>query len=197
MQAALHTSAALSILLCLGACSGGGGSSDPNIPASVPDGAGQTRIDMIGTWSIRDSVVIESNSSVATPPLNNTAFVIDAGRVVSFQGLSVAPGDLELLAGTTLTSYINQVDGARMFFSFSYDSRAIGGENFQLAVAGGAIDADTIEVEHYESIQRNGQATPLFTRSRYRLVRIATTPAYLDARSEEAIRVFDEQLIRR
>ncbi|MFK7740801.1 MAG: hypothetical protein AB8H80_10800 [Planctomycetota bacterium] len=180
-----------SLALALGACSGSSGSSDPQIPASVPAGAGNVAIDMSGTWEIRDATIVESNFVGAEPPLNNTPFLLNPDEVVSVANILVTPATLELLAGAPLEFYVNTVTDRRFFYAWASDRRPNGENRFELAVAGGAIDADTILVEQFESILEQGQVEPFFERSQYRLVRVAGAPAMLDPASEEAKTAFE------
>jgi hypothetical protein len=170
-------------LATLGACSGGGGgggATAPQIAASVPNGAGTVAIVMAGTWQIQNATVIDSNSTQPVPPLNGTTFVIEPGRVVSIGGLPVDAAGLQVLLGAPLDSYVNQVDDRTVFYGLIVDRRSAMQSREEVAVAGGALDADTISVEAYTSTQAPSAAEPIFTLSRYQLVRVApTTPLHL------------------
>lgn len=161
-------------LTAIAACSGsGGGLSDPEIAASVPDGAGLLPINMTGSWEVRNSVVISSNSANPEPPANGTVFVLDSTQVVSIGGLPLDPDGLRLLLGAPLDSYVNQVSSRTLFYGLAVDRRAIGMTREEVAVAGGSLDADTMAVETYSSSQAPNTAEPVVTLSRYQLVRVA------------------------
>src|SRR5262245_46658219 len=91
-----------SLIACalLTACGGGGGGGNgTGILATVPSGSGQRTIQMVGTWEIRQSVVVDTNDPAAAPPLNGTQVVIGIDGVASIGGLSVARTDLEAFLG--------------------------------------------------------------------------------------------------
>jgi len=135
---------------------------------------------MAGTWQISNAAIVDTNSTSPAPPINGTTFVIELARVVSIAGLSVDPVGLTQLLGVPLDSYVNQVDDRTVFYGLVVDRRDSGLSREEVAVAGGAINADTISVEAYSSTQAPGVAEPIFTLSRYDLVRVAgTTPAEL------------------
>tara|TARA_R110002096_G_scaffold14256_5_gene49711 strand:- start:4529 stop:5146 length:618 start_codon:yes stop_codon:yes gene_type:complete len=161
-------------LTAIAACSGGsGGPSVPQIAANVPDGAGSVTIAMTGSWEIRNAVVIDSNSANPVPPLNGTTFTIQPDKVVSIGGLPVDPDGLALLLGAPLDSYVNEVSDRTLFYGLVVDRRAAGMTREEVAVAGGSLNADTIAVEAYSSSQSPAAADPVFTLSRYELVRVA------------------------
>jgi len=171
-----------SITLCLlfvsAACGGGGGGSAvPDIPAVVPPGAGITQIDMAGTWEIQNTEVVDTNAPTPTPPVDGTLFQLEPTRIAAIGGLSVDPIVLEQLIGAPLVTYVNQVDASRVFYGVLVDQRSSGGARLETALAGGALDADTILVEAFTSEQSSADPAPVFTRSRYQLVRVSgTTP---------------------
>lgn len=162
------------------ACSGGGGGGEPtgpDIPVSVPTGAGGVQIDMAGTWAIQNATILETNAVVPDPPVDGTLFQFEPTRVATIGGLSVDPDDLAAIIGAPLVSYVNQIDGSRVFYGLVVDRRATGGLRLETALAGGAVDANTIAVEAFNSAQAPNEAEPQFTRSRYLLVRVpGTTP---------------------
>jgi len=131
--------------------------------------------DMAGLWSIQDTVIIESNNPVPTPPVDGTIFELDPTRIVTIGGFDVSPGALAQAAGAPLISYINVVDMSSVFYGVVIDERASGGSRFETALAGGAVDADTVVVEALNSSQSAIAAFPSFTRSRYKLVRTSGT----------------------
>ena len=164
------------------ACSRGiGGTPDvtvtPDIPVTVPPGTGILAIDMAGMWVIEDAVVIETNAPVPNPPFNGTMFELETTRIASIGGLSVAPGDLIAVIGSPLVSYVNLVEASTVYYGLVVDQRATGGLRIETALAGGAVDANTISVEAYNSTQSATDLVPRYTRSRYVLVRTSgTTP---------------------
>ena len=174
------SSITLCLLLLSAACGGGGGGGDaatPDIPAIVPPGAGITQIDMAGTWAIQNTEVVDSNAVTPNPPVDGTLFQLEPTRVATIGGLSVDPAVLEQLIGAPLVTYVNQVDASRVFYGVLVDQRSSGGARLETALAGGAIDADTIMVEAFTSEQSPTDPEPIFTRSRYQLVRVpGTTP---------------------
>lgn|GEM_PF-3416647 len=164
------------LLLLAAACSGGGGGpSSPEIPASIPAGAGSVLIDMAGTWSIQDTLIIDSNAPAPNPPIDGTLLQFEPGRIVTIGGFSVDAALLESLVGLPLESYVNQIDASRVFFAVAVDRRPLGGSRQESALAGGAIDNNTILVEAFNSAQSSSDPVPLYTLSRYRLVRVAGT----------------------
>src|SRR5690606_5859686 len=116
-------------------------------------GAGRIPIVMAGTWQIQGATIIDTNATNPAPPLNGTVFVMEPGRVVSIAGLSVDPVGLTQLLGVPLDTYVNQVDDRTVFYGLVVDRRASGLTREEVAVAGGAINADTISVEAYASTQ--------------------------------------------
>jgi hypothetical protein len=149
----------------------------PELPVAVPSGTGMVVIDMAGTWVIDDAVIIETNAPVPNPPFNGTLFELEPTRVSSIGGLSVAPGDLIAVIGSPLVSYVNLIDASTVFYGLVIDQRATGGERIETALAGGAVDTNTIAVEAYNSTQSPSDVIPRYTRSRYVLVRTpGTTP---------------------
>jgi hypothetical protein len=179
----LLSTAALALLALAAACSGSSRSAppDPQVGASVPTGAGGVAIAMVGTWEIRDAQIVETNNPTPTPPLNGTRVEIGPDAIVSIGGLSVTRANLELVLGATLETYVNQLNGKTLFYGLVVDQRATGGARQQVGVAGGAVSADAIAVEAFESVQGPGAASPIFTRSRYTLARVATTsPLWLE-----------------
>ncbi|MGC6489322.1 MAG: hypothetical protein ACON4Z_16870 [Planctomycetota bacterium] len=175
---------ALLSLLAVSACGGGGGNggaqtgaTNPNLPVSVPPGTGALTIDMAGTWTIQDAIVVETNAAVPNPPFNGTPMAFEPTRIASIGGLSVAPGDLAALIGSPLVSYVNVIDSSTVFYGLVVDQRASGGDRLETALAGGAVSANTIAVEAFNSTQSPSDPVPRFTRSRYVLVRSpGTTP---------------------
>ena len=160
-----------------GSSGGGGGSAVPDIPASVPPGAGVLQIDMAGTWAIQDTSVLETNAANPTSPPNGTLFMLEPTRIASIGGLSVEQSALEQFVNAPLESYVNQLDGTNVYYAVVTDQRASGGERIETALAGGAVDANTILVEAFTSAQGASDPAPQFTRSRYTLVRVpGTTP---------------------
>ena len=146
--------ASLVLLAVLGSCSSGGGGgggspASPDIPAALPEGSGAIAIEMAGTWAIQNATIIETNAAVPVPPVNGTQFVIEPTRVVSIGGLSVDPDDLATILGAPLASYVNQVDASRVFYGLVVDRRSTGGTRAETALAGGALDANTISVEAF------------------------------------------------
>lgn len=165
------------VMLC--ACSGGGGGGaaapEAGPPASVPDGTGITPIQMTGTWEIQNATVIDSSSTDPAPPLNGTTFRIDGETIVEIGGLSVAPEFLSILLGAPLESYVNEVNGLTLMYQVVVDRREAGGTREEIAVAGGAFDPDSISVEAYSISQSPNDAQPVYTLSRYSLIRQSTT----------------------
>ena len=156
---------------------GGGGPAAPDIPASVPPGAGVLQIDMAGSWVIQNAEVLDTNTTSPTPPPNGTLFQLESTRVASIGGLSVEQSALEQFVNAPLESYVNQLDGTNVYFAVVFDQRASGGERIETALAGGAVDANTILVEAFNSAQGASDPVPQFIRSRYNLVRVpGTTP---------------------
>ncbi|HEB53413.1 MAG TPA: hypothetical protein ENI87_09185 [bacterium] len=179
MNSTIRPIACLWVTMLAAACNGSGGGggetqspTGPQFPAVVPNGAGNLSITMAGTWTIQDAAVIETNAATPAPPLNGTPFVLDAQRILTIGGLSVAPDDLALFLGAQLVSYVNMTDGRTLFYGVTVDRRPAGGTREEIALAGGAIDADTIAVEAFSSTQSPSQVEPEFVRSRYTLVRV-------------------------
>ena len=153
------------------------GAVTPDLPVGVPTGTGALAIDMAGTWTIQDAVVIETNAAVPDPPFNGTPMVFEPTRIASIGGLSVAPGDLAAVIGAPLVSYVNVIDSSTVFYGLVVDQRATGGPRLETALAGGAVSANTIAVEAFNSVQLPTDTVPRFTRSVYILVRApGTTP---------------------
>ena len=180
------------------ACSRGiGGTPDvtvtPDIPVTVPPGTGILAIDMAGMWVIEDAVVIETNAPVPNPPFNGTMFELETTRIASIGGLSVAPGDLIAVIGSPLVSYVNLVEASTVYYGLVVDQRATGGLRIETALAGGAVDANTISVEAYNSTQSATDLVPRYTRSRYVLVRTSGTTPLLHRPEELGF----EDLVRR
>lgn len=171
---------ALLVLLSAGSCGNSGaqtGAVTPDLPVGVPTGTGALAIDMAGTWTIQDAVVIETNAAVPDPPFNGTPMVFEPTRIASIGGLSVAPGDLAAVIGSPLVSYVNVIDSSTVFYGLVVDQRATGGPRLETALAGGAVSANTIAVEAFNSVQLPTDTVPRFTRSVYILVRApGTTP---------------------
>ena len=157
-------------------CSGGGSSAppDPQVAAAVPNGTGQIAIQMAGTWEIRDAAVADSNLPTPLVPLNGTQVVLDGAKIVSIAGLSVARADLEAFLGTTLTLYVNQADGRKLFYGIATDRFATGGTRDKSALAGGSVNDASIAVEAFTSTQLDAASAELFTRSRYTLAKVGT-----------------------
>lgn len=156
---------------------GGGGPAAPDISASVPPGAGVLQIDMAGSWVIQNSEVLEANTTNPMPPPNSTLFQLESTRFASIGGLSVEQSALEQFVNAPLESYVNQLDGTNAYFAVVIDQRAFGGDRVETALAGGAVDANTIMVEAFNSTQGASDPAPSFIRSRYSLVRVpGTTP---------------------
>jgi hypothetical protein len=179
----LLSTAALALLALAAACSGSSRSAppDPQVGASVPTGAGGVVIAMVGTWEIRDAQIVETNNPSPVPPLTGTRVEIGADSITSIGGLGVSRANLEAVLGAALESYVNQQNGRTLFYGLVVDQRATGGLRQQVGVAGGAVDANTIAVEAFESVQPASQAQAVFTRSRYTLARVATTsPLWLE-----------------
>lgn len=174
--------------LCLGllaAACGGGGGGGTGIEAKVPAGSGQRTIQMVGTWEIRQAVVIDTNDPAAAAPLNGTQVVIGVQGVVSIAGLSVSRSDLETVLGFPLDAYLNQQDGRTVLYGIASDRRAQSGILQEIGLAAGSVDDDTIAVEQFASTQTASQQSPVFVRSRYSLVRIdVAAPPALPARQE-------------
>jgi hypothetical protein len=187
MQRVLGLSALL-VLLATGSCGNSGpqttGAVTPDLPVGVPTGTGALAIDMAGTWTIQDAAVIETNAAFPNPPFNGTPMVFEPTRIASIGGVSVAPADLTALIGSPLVSYVNVIDSSTVFYGLVVDDRATGGPRLETALAGGAVSANTIAVEAFNSIQLPSDPVPHFTRSVYVLVRApGTTP--LQHRPEE------------
>lgn len=174
------TSLMFSTMLLAGACSGGGGGGGgtPEMPstpsARVPEGTGIVPIQMTGLWEISDAVVIETNSPNPVPPLNGTVFQIGPDGIETIAGLSVEPDFLEVLLGAPLESYVNELDGRTLMYAVVVDRRATGGTREAVAVAGGAFDPDAISVEALSSSQSPTDSEPVYTLSRYSLVRLSS-----------------------
>lgn len=167
----------LVILPGCGGGGGGGGPTAPDIPAAVPPGAGILQIDMAGTWAVQNAQIVETNTANPTPPPTGTLFQLEPTRIASIGGLSVQQPALEQFINAPLDSYVNQLDGTKMYYGVVADQRAAGGERIEIALAGGALDANTILVESFTSAQSTSAPAPQFTRSRYSLVRVpGTTP---------------------
>lgn len=180
------------------ACSGGFGATPdvtvtPDIPVTVPPGTGILAIDMAGMWIIEDAVVIETNAPVPNPPFNGTMFELEPTRIASIGGLSVAPGDLIAVIGSPLVSYVNLVEASTVYYGLVVDQRATGGLRIETALAGGAVDANTISVEAYNSTQSATDLIPRYTRSRYMLTRTSGTTPLLHRPEELGF----EDLVRR
>jgi hypothetical protein len=109
------------------------------------------------------------------PPLTGTRVEIGADSITSIGGLGVSRANLEAVLGAALETYVNQQNGRTLFYGLVVDQRATSGLRQQVGVAGGAVDANTIAVEAFESVQLASQAQAVFTRSRYTLARVATT----------------------
>ncbi len=182
---------AILVLMTSAACGNGGsgdgaqiGNTTPELPVGVPVGTGSLAIDMAGTWTIQDAIVVETNAAAPNAPFNGTPRQFEPTRIASIGGLSVAPSDLSALIGSPLVSYVNVIDESTVFYGLVVDQRASGGERLETALAGGAVAANTIAVEAFNSVQSATDPVPLFTRSRYVLVRSpGTTP--LQHRPEE------------
>jgi len=134
---------------------------------------------MAGTWSIQNATVLESNAAVPDTPVDGTLFQFEPTRIVTIGGLSVDPDDLAALIGAPLVSYVNQIDQTRVFYGLVVDRRSSGGTRLESALAGGSVDANTIAVEAFTSVQAPNDAEPTFTRSRYLLVRVSGTSPLL------------------
>ncbi len=154
---------------------GGGGAAADGIAAQVPAGTGLVAIEMAGTWEIRAAVVMDTNATDAQPPASGTQVSIGAAAVESIAALSVRRDDLEALLGAPLELYVNQLDGRTVFYAVTFDRRAHGGTREVVALAGGSVNADTIAVEQFTSTLPANGATAAFVRSRYNLVRVASS----------------------
>lgn len=168
----------VTVVCCLAACSGSssGGAAPPvgpQIAAGVPAGSGLQSIQMTGTWEIRNSQIVDTNSPTPDPAINGTQFVIDSGRVQTIGLLPVNPDQLTLLLGSPPEYYVNQVDGKTIFYGVIVDRRAANDSRLEIAVAGGALDTDTIAVEAYSSAQGPNDLEPIYVVSRYQLARVA------------------------
>ena len=132
---------------------------------------------MAGSWVIQNAEVLEANTTNPTPPPDGTLFQLESTRVASIGGLNVEQSALEQFVNAPLESYINQLDGTNVYYAVISDQRASGGERIETALAGGAVDANTILVESFNSVQGASDLVPHFIRSRYSLVRVpGTTP---------------------
>ncbi len=161
------------ILLACGGGGGGGGGDTPSLVANVPTGSGQVPIQMLGTWEIRDPVVLETNDPAPSLPLAGARIVIGAQGVASIGGFSTVRADLEAFLTFPLDWYVNQIDGKTVLYGLSYDRLSRSGPKEQVGLAGGSLNVDTIAVEQWNSKQDSPTATPRQTRSRYLLARIA------------------------
>jgi hypothetical protein len=161
-------------LVALAACGGGGGGGGATSPVSavVPAGSGARAIQMIGTWEIRNVIVVESGGASPLTPLNGTQVVISGDGIVSIGGFSTKQADLETLLGAPLDTYVNQQDGRRLFYGLTLDQRATGFTREVVGLAGGSIDDATIAVEQFNS-STNAAGVESFVRARYTLARIA------------------------
>ena len=148
-----------------------GAPADPGLPVSVPDGAGLLAIDMVGTWTIAATEILDTNSPVPEPPVDGTVFQFETGRIATIGGLSVDPFTLENVLGAPLATYVNMIDGSVVLYHIAVDTRSSGGVRAETALAGGSIGNNVLLVEAYNSVQASGQVEPLFTRSRYVLLR--------------------------
>jgi len=201
------TNVCLIALLALWAsCSNSGGSTtavtqpgdpgapaDPGLPVSVPDGAGLLAIDMVGTWTIAATEILDTNSPNPEPPIDGTVFQFETDRIATIGGLSVDPFTLQGVLGAPLATYVNMVDGSVVLYHIVVDTRSSGGVRAETALAGGSIGNNVLLVEAYNSVQTSGQVDPLFTRSRYVLLR--TTSATPLIHEPEALDI--EDLLRR
>ena len=97
--------------------------------------------------------------------------MLEPTRIQSIGGLSVAPSFLELILGSPLNFYVNLLDGRTLLYGVIVDNRANGGTREQVGLAGGTIDDNTISVEAYTSTQTATATDPVFTLTRYLLVR--------------------------
>ena len=102
--------------------------------------------------------------------------MISSGRVQTIGLLPVNPDQLTLLLGSPPEYYVNQVDGKTIFYGVIVDRRAANDTRLEIAVAGGALDADTISVEAYSSAQGPNDPEATYVVSRYQLARV-TPPA--------------------
>ena len=160
-------------LVALAACGGGGGGGETSpVSAVVPAGSGARSIQMIGTWEIRNVIVVESGGASPLTPLNGTQVVISGDGIVSIGGFSTKQVDLETLLGAPLDTYVNQQDGRRLFYGLTLDQRATGFTREVVGLAGGSIDDATIAVEQFNS-STNATGVESFVRARYSLARIA------------------------
>jgi len=148
-----------------------GAPADPGLPVSVPDGAGLLAIDMVGTWTIAATEILDTNSPVPEPPVDGTVFQFETDRIATIGGLSVDPFTLENVLGAPLATYVNMIDGSVVLYHIAVDTRSSGGVRAETALAGGSIGNNVLLVEAYNSVQASGQVEPLFTRSRYVLLR--------------------------
>lgn len=168
----------LLLVFALCACKGGGGGSDPGVAAKVPTGAGQTAIQMLGTWEIRDVTLIETNDLTTQLPVAGTRVVIDADGVASIGGFPTTRSLLEAFLGHPLDFYANRTDGRTVLYGLSYDRLALGGAREVVGLAGGSTTADAIAVEQYIEKQASSTVPTLFARFRYGLIRV-TAPLEL------------------
>lgn len=174
MSCLQHRSASAILIVAIAAC-GCRSDSDgqPSIPVRVPDGTAQNAIQMVGTWEMRNVQVIDTNSTNPTPPINGTPLVIGPEGIRTIGPISFRRVDLEAALGVTFDWYLNSADGRRLFYGISIDRLDEGLGRVVFGMAGGSVDANTMVVEQFNSIQANSSSAESFSRFRYQLVRIS------------------------
>ncbi|MEO6598104.1 MAG: hypothetical protein ABIP94_25450 [Planctomycetota bacterium] len=166
------------------ACSGGGGGASPVVPplpapVQVPPGSGGLRITMAGTWEIRGSTLVDTNSPNPILPVDGTKIVIGSTGsgsvgILSIGGFTVDRTLLEALLGFAFDWYVNEADGKILLYGLGYDRRARGGIREQVGLAGGTIDDNSIAIESYSSTQVAGQ-DEVYQRAHYTLARLSVS----------------------
>lgn len=178
MKRLAHQALRTLALTLLVACSSSKG---PSVPASVPPGTGRIEIQMTGVWEIRNVTVVDASSTSVAPPLANTQIVFENGAIRSIGGFVVSRPDLEAFLGFPLDFYTNAANGRTVLYGLGYNRLAIGGAREVAGLAGGSVDADTISVESFSSLQLDPASDESFVRARYSLVRVASSPVTLAA----------------
>jgi hypothetical protein len=150
-----------------------GGDGSPSIPASVPNGSAQNPIQMVGTWEMRNIEVVDTNETVPLTPVPGTPVVIGPEGIRTIGPISFRQADLESVLALTFDWFVNSADGRRLFYGLSVDRREQGLGRIVLGIAGGSVDANTMAIEHFYSIQANSTSAETFSRFRYILARVS------------------------
>jgi hypothetical protein len=167
----------LSLALLLFGCGGGG--SGPSVAANVPQGSGQTPINMAGDWVVQGVTLVETNAPNPTLPIEGTVVRLGNDGILTIDGVAMARGLMEQRLGIPFTWYINTADRRTLLFGFHADVPQTG-TMLEAGVAGGSMSGNRIEVESYAAQRLRAQDPLLYLRSRYHLLRVQGSPAVLE-----------------